>query len=161
MPTFASTLRASGRAGRPQGRSGGTGSNILGVASNGTGNMANVNVTIKNGNGTNFVPRAVNQSRTSWELEIDSNKSKYRGTFTINGTIPLGLTKDSSGSALGSCRVDLFETGSNRFIASTVSDVSGNYSFTVPSNSQTYYCRAYKEGVSNLFGTTDETIKAV
>lgn len=162
MPSFGSTQRFSGRSGRPSGFSGGTGSNIDGVANNGVGNMVNVGVTVLSGMGPNWTGGRHGGPNfpASWEFEVDSNPKKFRGTFTVNGSIPLGVTKDSTGAALGSCRVDLFETGSNRYISSTTSDGSGNYSFTVPSNSQTYFVRAYKAGGTNLFGTTDETIQA-
>ena len=163
MPTFASTQRASGRAGRPSGPSGGTGSNIDGVANNGIGNRVNVGVAIVSGMGVNWTggKHGGPNFPTSWEFEVDSNKQKYRGYFTVNGSIPLGITKDSTGAALGSCRVDLFEAGSNKFLQTTTSDASGNYSFIVPTNSSNYYVRAYKAGGTNLFGTTDEIIVAV
>lgn len=162
MPTFGATQRVSGRGGRPSGRSGGTGSNVEGVADGGISPKRSDDITVINGMGAKgaFGLRTGPTFPQSWEFEVDSNKQKYRGYFTVNGTIPLGLTKDSTGSALGSCRVDLFQSGSNLYLQTTTSDGSGNYSFIVPTNSSKYYVRAYKEGSPNLFGTTDEIITA-
>ena len=161
MPTFGSTQRVSGISGRPSGPSGGTGSNIEGVGDNGVSPKRSDDLAIIGGFGPNWTGgnRGGPTFPQSWEMEVDSNRSKFRGQFVVNGS--LGLTKDSTGTPLSSCRVDLFETGSNRYISSTTSDAGGNYSFIVPSNSQTYFCRAYKAGGTNLFGTTDETLVAV
>ncbi len=163
MPTFGATRRTSGRAGLPSGNSGGTGTNITGVGHGGVGNYTNAGATVVNGfsNGGPVSLRSGPNESISWELEVNSAASKFKGTFSINGVIPLGITRDSNGSALGGCRVDLFESGSNNFLQTTTSNESGNYSFVVSSNSSSYFCRAYKAGGTNVFGTTDETIIAL
>lgn len=51
-----------------------------------------------------------------------------------------GITRDSGGTPLGNCQVDLFLQGSNTYVQSTVSDLGGNYLFTVPTNGP-YYVR--------------------
>lgn len=69
-----------------------------------------------------------------------------------------GVTKDSTGAALGSCTVDLFTTTDNVLVATTVSDASGNYEFRGRSTSFTHYVVAYKAGSPDVSGTTVNTL---
>lgn len=162
MPTFGALNRPSGVCGNPGKRSTGYGANIYGVSNNGIGKGVGSGVVIAYGTGSNI--SAANRSAYSprkgvvFKVFFDRKRNLYK--FVVNGITPTGATKDSTGTPLGGCRVDLFETGSNMFIQSTTSDGSGNYSFYVNGNSSTYYCRAYKAGATNLFGTTDEIITA-
>jgi hypothetical protein len=71
--------------------------------------------------------------------------------FTITG-----VTKDSTGAALGNCVVDLMLTATDTKIATTTSDGSGNYSFGATAG--TYYIVAYKKGVPDVAGTTVDTL---
>jgi hypothetical protein len=68
-----------------------------------------------------------------------------------------GVTRDSNGNPLGGCTVWLFRTSDKKFIAETVSDANGNYTFTVSPGVQ-YFVRAHKDGVPNVFGTTDRDL---
>lgn len=77
----------------------------------------------------------------------------------VNFTIS-GVTKDSGGSALAACVVQLFRTGDDSIVAETTSDGSGNYSFTLGGNSGTFYIVAYKAGSPDVSGTTVNTIAA-
>lgn len=66
----------------------------------------------------------------------------------------IGVTKDSGGSPLGSCTVDLFKTSDDSFQLTTVSDGSGNFDFVCVKDVE-YYMRAFKAGTP-VFGTTDD-----
>jgi hypothetical protein len=68
-----------------------------------------------------------------------------------------GITKDSSGVALGSCLVSLFRTSDNALIAQTTSDVNGNYQILIAS-SGAHYIVAYKAGSPDVAGTTVNTL---
>lgn len=78
-----------------------------------------------------------------------------------------GQTQDSAGAAKASATVYLFEmrtdeTGSYIpfYIAQTVSDASGNYSFVVASN-KLYWIADYKSGSPDLAGVTLQTLTGV
>lgn len=70
-----------------------------------------------------------------------------------------GITKDSAGVALGSCRVVAFETGRieqdgvESDVGATLSDGSGNYSIPVALNTA-YQLTAYKSGAPDVAGIT-------
>lgn len=72
-----------------------------------------------------------------------------------------GVTKNSTGVPLGGCSVDLFETISKRYVASTVSDVSGNYEFRSASLSTAYQVVAYLPGSPDVAGVTVNTLVGV
>lgn len=80
---------------------------------------------------------------------------EFKGTFTISG-----VSRDSGGVALGACTVDLYLTAEKTLVATTTSDGSGNYSFTVPGNSQNFFVRAYKSGAPDVAGTSVNTLTA-
>jgi len=74
-------------------------------------------------------------------------------TFTVSG-----VTKDSTGVALGNCRVVVMETGRMQtdavpIVAETVSDGAGNYSVPVPLNTA-YQVISYKQGSPDVAGIT-------
>lgn len=69
-----------------------------------------------------------------------------------------GITKDSTGAALGNCRVVVFETGrialnGSPVVGETISDGSGNYTQDVPMNTA-YQAIAYKPGSPDVAGIT-------
>lgn len=68
-----------------------------------------------------------------------------------------GVTKNSSGAALGSVTVKLFNQATDILVASTISDASGNYSFIVD-KTQLYYEVAYLAGSPDVAGTTVNTL---
>lgn len=79
-----------------------------------------------------------------------------------NRWVITGVTRDSSGSALGSCRVVALEIGRVQMdgapiVAETVSDGSGNYTLAVPLNTA-YWLIAYKPGSPNVGGVSLNTI---
>lgn len=73
-----------------------------------------------------------------------------------------GVTKDSTGAALGSCRVVVFETGRMNVggapvVSETTSDGSGNYSVQTATNSA-HHAIAYKPGSPDVAGITVNTL---
>lgn len=54
-----------------------------------------------------------------------------------------GVTRDAGGSALGGCRVELYERSSGTRVGQTTSDGSGNFSFAVPNNATNYFAVAW------------------
>jgi hypothetical protein len=72
-----------------------------------------------------------------------------------------GITKSASGAALPGCAVKLYRTSDDVMVASTVSNASGQYSFSVTSPSTLFYCRAYKTGSPDLAGTTLNTLVGI
>jgi len=81
---------------------------------------------------------------------------KFYGSFQFTG-----VTRDSNGTALGNCDVHLFQTGTDIEIAQTVSDGSGNFTFSIGNNAGFFYIVAYKPGSPDLAGTTVNTLAAV
>ena len=71
----------------------------------------------------------------------------------------VGVTKDTTGAALGSCVVQLFRTPSDTLAAETTSDATGSYSFDNP-GSGPFYIVAYKAGSPDVAGTTVNTLAA-
>jgi len=71
-----------------------------------------------------------------------------------------GVTKDSSGIIIGGCIVKLFRSSDDVKIDETVSDASGNYSFTLVVYAENFYLIAYKAGAPDLAGTTVNTVRA-
>jgi hypothetical protein len=71
----------------------------------------------------------------------------------------LGITKDSTGAVLGSCRVVCFETARIEIgegeseVGEVISDGSGNYTIPVPLNTA-YQLTAYKAGSPDVAGIT-------
>ena len=68
-----------------------------------------------------------------------------------------GVTRDSVGSPLGLCTVEVFETVSGLLRGSTVSDANGNYSLDV-TGGLTFFLVAYKPGSPDVSGTTVNTL---
>lgn len=77
------------------------------------------------------------------------------GAFRISGT-----AKDSGGVALPAATVRLFRTGDNSFVAQTVADGSGLFSFTLSDNAGTFFIVAYLAGSPDVMGTTVNTLVA-
>jgi hypothetical protein len=71
-----------------------------------------------------------------------------------------GITKDSAGTVLGGCTLDLFDATTDAMLQTMVSDANGVYSFQVQPG-KTYYIVAYKTGAPDLSGTTINTLTGV
>lgn len=78
---------------------------------------------------------------------------KFYGAFSLSG-----VTRDSTGVALGGCDVHLFQTGSDIEVGQTTSDGSGNFSFSLGNNAGFFYLVAYKPGSPDVAGTTVNTL---
>ena len=75
-----------------------------------------------------------------------------------------GITKDSTGAALGNCTVELFDTNTDIRKDSVVSNASGNYITQIPKGlsqiqDTTWYLVAYKAGSFDVAGTTVNTLR--
>ena len=103
-----------------------------------------------------FDPHPFNEVNADGQPKFNSARSQVRQLWRLSGT-----TKDSAGAALGSCVVDMFSTPDDTIRAQTTSDASGLFSFTVDSNSRTYYLVAYKPGSPDVAGTTVNTLTPV
>ena len=91
-----------------------------------------------------------------WATGAPSYRSpKFYGSFSISGT-----TRDSAGTALGSCEVHLFETGTDIEIAQTNSDGAGAFTFVIGNNAGYFYIVAYKAGSPDVAGTSVNTLTA-
>jgi len=77
----------------------------------------------------------------------------FKGYYTLTG-----ITLDAGGAPLGNCTVNLFRTDNKEWIATTISDGSGNYSFTVGLDQGYYFCVGYQDGAPDVFGTTDDNL---
>jgi hypothetical protein len=75
----------------------------------------------------------------------------------LTNTILGGVTRDSTGAAIGACNLDLFNLA-DQVVRSVVSDGSGNYQFVNP-GSGPFYIVAYKAGAPDLAGTTVNTLQ--
>jgi len=69
-----------------------------------------------------------------------------------------GVTRDSTGSALGSCVVKCFEAATDIEVGITTSDGSGNFSFSLGNNAGFFYLVAYKPGSPDVAGTSVNTL---
>lgn len=92
-----------------------------------------------------------------WSTTVSSKPFRSRPFSTYISARITGITKDSAGSALGSCVVDLFRTSDDVRVDSTTSDGSGNFSF-IPLAYGPYYIVAYKAGSPDVAGTTVNTL---
>lgn len=69
-----------------------------------------------------------------------------------------GVTRDANGNPLGGCTVCLFKSSDKTFTKETTSDVNGAYSFNCSDDTTQFFVRSYKDGVPNVFGTTDDDL---
>lgn len=102
------------------------------------------------------VPQGVGKWTGKSGAQFNSLRDKFRGYFTLSG-----ITRNATGTPLGSCVVHLIRTDSDTIQAITTSDGSGNFSFTVANNSGTYYIVAYLTGSPDVAGTTKNNLIAL
>jgi hypothetical protein len=158
MPNFASSQHPSGPAGAA-GRHGNNGqrSNVFGVGQNGIANRRNDgNTVVASGAGPYAGGKMKGPNQPFFfEPEFNSQKQRFRGNFSISGQ-----TLNAAGTPLAECRVELNESRSDVEYAETISDGSGNYSFTIPYNSWNWQVIAYKVGSPDVAGVTVDTLTA-
>lgn len=70
----------------------------------------------------------------------------------------IGISRDSTGAALGGCTVKLYRERDDFAVEATVSDANGNYRFVTASMIETYYTRWYLAGSPDLAGTSKNTL---
>lgn len=87
---------------------------------------------------------------------VGSKPFRSRSFSTYNASIA-GVTKDSAGTALGGCTVQLFRTSDDSFRSEVVSDGAGNYRL-FPDVTGPFYIVAYKAGAPDVAGTTVNTL---
>lgn len=85
---------------------------------------------------------------------------QYRAVGLQTNRFITGITRNSTGVALGSCVTHLFATGPDTIVTFQTSDGSGNFSFPNP-GSGPFYIVAYKPGSPDVAGTTVNTLTAV
>jgi hypothetical protein len=68
----------------------------------------------------------------------------------------IGVSRDATGVALGTCVVKVFRTADDTLVASTISDGSGNWT-AYPNAQGPYYFVEYKAGSPDVFGTSPNT----
>lgn len=68
-----------------------------------------------------------------------------------------GVTKDSAGAVLASCRVELFRTADDSPVSQTTSNANGVYIIPA-SNVLQHYIVAYKAGSPDVTGATVNTL---
>lgn len=68
----------------------------------------------------------------------------------------VGVSRDATGAALGTCVVKVFRTEDDVLVASTTSDSSGNWT-AYPNQPGPYYFVEYKAGSPDVFGTSPNT----
>lgn len=69
-----------------------------------------------------------------------------------------GVTRDSLGTAIGTCVVKLYRTSDDSLLDSTVSDPSGNFLLNTPYYPDTHYIVAHKTGSPDVDGVTQNTL---
>jgi hypothetical protein len=96
----------------------------------------------------------VNPARNAYAV-FDNISSNDRVLGAQNIRIQ-GVSRDSTGVALGTCVIKVFTTANDLLVASTVSDGSGNWT-AYPISQGPYYFVEYKTGSPDVFGTTPNT----
>ena len=159
MPNFGSSQMASGRAGSLCKNGGGQRLNLWTVGYGGVGNGRNDgNTVVVNGVGPTapgLGKRTGPNEAPAFQPMFGSARQRFSGNFSISGQ-----TLDAAGSPLADCRVELNDSRNDVEYAETVSDGSGNYSFTLPWNSWNWQIIAYKVGSPDVAGVTVDTLTA-
>lgn len=157
MPSFASTQNPSGRGAVNSGPRGGRFMNVEGVAA-----QSSLYIAGQLAGPTGGLPSRDSRNGSKWTGPnpngpfFNSAAQRFKGSFSITG-----ITRDSTGVALGSCRVEMLRTGGDIFVGETTSDGSGSFTIQTPNNSGTFYLVAYKAGGTDVAGTTVNTLTAV
>lgn len=77
----------------------------------------------------------------------------------VNKTLS-GVSKDSTGAALGNCTVMIFRTEDRSLVAETISDASGNWSVPMLKGGP-FFAVEYKSGSPDVAGTSVNTLVPV
>lgn len=96
----------------------------------------------------------VNPARNAYAV-FDNINSNDRVLGAQSNRI-IGVSRDATGIALGTCVVKVFRTADDLLVASTISDGSGNWT-AYPISLGPYYFVEYKAGSPDVFGTSPNT----
>ena len=96
----------------------------------------------------------------AWGGKATFRQQRLRPRGGVLNTAINGISRDATGAPLGSCVVELLQSGGDILTQSTVSDSGGNFSFVNP-GSGPFFIRAYKDGSPNVAGVTDRNLVAV
>ena len=88
--------------------------------------------------------------------ELYDNDVSYDRDLGQQNNRIIGVSRDATGAALGSCVVKVFRTVDDVLVASTTSDGSGNWT-AYPNQPGPYYFVEYKAGSPDVFGTSPNT----
>ena len=94
-----------------------------------------------------------------WGPKATFRKRPFIGRLSTHAPTLNGITRDSTGAALGNCAVEIFRTWDDVRIGKTTSDGAGNFQF-FPTSSGPYYLVAYLPGSPDVAGTTVNTLTA-
>jgi hypothetical protein len=108
-------------------------------------NLRNLGKMYQHGERSAAVVNPVNKPLTDRRV-YSRVLSSERGELT-------GVTKNSAGAALGSCRVMVYRASDLVFVGETTSDGSGNWTITVPA-AWTHFLVAYLVGSPDVAGTS-------
>lgn len=73
-----------------------------------------------------------------------------------------GFSRDATGAILANCTCNLFDTLSNRYIDTIISDANGYYEFhTAAPGGVTHFLVEYKVGTPDVFGTSPNNLQGV
>ena len=96
----------------------------------------------------------VNPARNAFSV-FDNINSNDRVLGSQNERI-VGVSRNATGVALGTCVVKVFRTADDVLVDSTTSDGSGNWT-AYPNQPGPYYFVEYKAGSPDVFGTSPNT----
>lgn len=100
------------------------------------------------------VPMGQDAGQTGrWQAELGFDDSGGQQQKRITG-----ITRDSTGVALGSCVVQGFVTATEVYVGKVTSDGSGYFELPTPFPSTAHYLVAYRAGSPDIAGTTVNTL---
>jgi hypothetical protein len=123
----------------------------------GTGVMPNQAVNLRNLSKMYTAPDQTSRPNPAALIDelYDETKGFDRDLGQANIRI-VGVSRDATGVALGTCVVKVFRTVDDVLVASTVSDGSGDWT-AYPNQAGPYYFVEYKSGAPDVFGTSPNT----
>lgn len=86
-------------------------------------------------------------------IQLNSQRDKLKQRWVISG-----VTKDSAGTILPFCTVQLFNTNDDSFISEMISDSVGSFVFSLNGSANPKYAVAYLVGSPDVAGTTVNTL---
>lgn len=90
------------------------------------------------------------------KIQFNAGFRQYAGRWAV-----IGVTKnEDTGAVIPSVPVDLYDSAAKAYLASTVSDASGVFSFLVGGPGKDYFLIGYLLGSPDIAGTTVNRIRA-